>query len=114
MVGYFLVVEMPHARDKGRMAVLPGPVDRFFLRLKGAEHVVCVILHHKVFNRAIDASCGEVVPATAYPPIPMIRRTGHVSGTVLRAARLRLLEQLCDVGRTVIIPPKGAPANRLG
>ena len=52
MVGYFLVVEMPHARDKGRMAVLPGPVDRFFLRLKGAEHVVCVILHHKVFNVA--------------------------------------------------------------
>ena len=52
MVGYFLVVEMPHARDKGRMAVLSGPVDRFFLRFEGAEHVVCVILHHKVFNGA--------------------------------------------------------------
>ena len=34
MVGYFLVVEMPHARDKGRMAVLSGPVDRFFLRFE--------------------------------------------------------------------------------
>jgi hypothetical protein len=45
MVGYFLVVEMPHARDKGRMAVLSGPVDRFFLRFD-AEHVVCVILYH--------------------------------------------------------------------
>ena len=52
MVGYFLVVEMPYARDKGRMAVLSGPVDRFFLRFEGAEHVVCVILHHKVFNGA--------------------------------------------------------------
>ena len=52
MVGYFLVVQMPHARDKGRMAVLPGSVDDFFLRLEVAERVVGVILHHKVFNRA--------------------------------------------------------------
>ena len=47
MVGYFLVVQMPHARDKGRMAVLLGPVDRFFLRFEGAEHVVGVILTTK-------------------------------------------------------------------
>jgi hypothetical protein len=52
MVGDFLVVEMPYARHKRRMAVLPGALDGIFLRLKGAEHVVGVILHHKVFNEA--------------------------------------------------------------
>ena len=52
MVGYFLVVQVPHARDKGRMAVLSGPVDRLFLRFEGAERVVGVILDHKVFNGA--------------------------------------------------------------
>ena len=48
MVGYFLVVEMPHSR----MAVLSGPVDRFLLRFEGAEPVVCVILHYIVLYRA--------------------------------------------------------------
>src|SRR5580692_13084831 len=43
---------MEHARDKGRMAVLPGPLDGLCLRLEVAEHVVGVILHHKVFNGA--------------------------------------------------------------
>ena len=62
MVGYFLVVEMPHARDKGRMAVLSGPVDRFFLRFEGAEPVVCVILHHKVFNGASLGTPLDVLP----------------------------------------------------
>jgi hypothetical protein len=40
--------------------------------------------------------------------------TGHVSGTVLRRSSFEGVGQLCDVGRAVIIPPKGAPANRLG
>ena len=47
----------------------------------------------------IDASCVEVVPATAYPPIPMIRRTGHVSGTVLQRSRLRFLDSFVRFGR---------------
>jgi hypothetical protein len=47
MVGYFLVVQVPHARDKWRMAVLSGPVDRLFLRFEGAERVVGVILDTK-------------------------------------------------------------------
>ena len=58
MVGDFLVVEMPYTRDKGRMAVLLGPIDRLFLRLEGAEHTVGVILNHKISN---GASLGQKI-----------------------------------------------------
>ena len=50
MVGDLLVVGMPYARDKGRMAVLLGPIDRLFLCLEVAEHMVGGILNHKVSN----------------------------------------------------------------
>ena len=50
MVGDFLFVKMPYARDKGRMAVLLGPIDRLFLCLEVAEHMVGGILNHKVSN----------------------------------------------------------------
>ena len=47
----------------------------------------------------IDASCGEVVPATAYLPIPMIRPIGYVLGTVLQ----RLLDNFARLGRPCIV-----------
>ena len=58
MVGDFLVVEMPYTRDKGRIAVLLGPIDRLFLRLEGAEHTVGVTLTHKISN---GASLGQKI-----------------------------------------------------
>jgi hypothetical protein len=78
MVGYFLVVEMPHARDKWRMAVLSGPVDRFFLRFEGAEHVVCVILQHKVFNGAsLGTTLGTSCRKRLYAGRKRARRLAH-------------------------------------
>jgi hypothetical protein len=49
---------MPHTRDQRGMAVLSEPVDCLLLCLEGWEHVVRVVLHHKIFKRASLGALG--------------------------------------------------------
>jgi hypothetical protein len=51
VIGFRLVVLVPHAGDQGMMALLFRPIDRFLLSLEGLENVVLVILDHVVLNR---------------------------------------------------------------
>jgi hypothetical protein len=52
VIGFFLIVEMAHASDMRRMAVLFRPVDGFVLRFESSECVVGVIFDHIIVNGA--------------------------------------------------------------
>lgn len=51
MIRILLVVQVPHTRDKGMMAVLLRPIDSFLLSAKSTERMIGVVLDHITFNR---------------------------------------------------------------
>ena len=51
MVRLVFVVQVPDPRDMGRVPVLLGPLDGSFLRRKGAQRVIGVVLHNVVGDR---------------------------------------------------------------
>jgi hypothetical protein len=52
VIGFFLVIHMPHASDMRRMAVAFRPVDRFMLGFESAKHVVHMVLDDIVLDGA--------------------------------------------------------------
>jgi hypothetical protein len=46
VIWHFLVVQMPHARDKRMVTLLLRPRDRVSLQAKGPEDVIGMILDH--------------------------------------------------------------------
>jgi hypothetical protein len=60
MIRNLLVIEVPHASDKGMVTILLRPIDCFFLRFEGTEHVVVIgfdhiIVHVRSFRAALGA-----------------------------------------------------------
>jgi len=51
VVWIFLVIEMSHTSDKRRVALGPGPINRFFLGSKSAKYMVRMVLNHIILNR---------------------------------------------------------------
>ena len=51
MVRLFLVVQMPDARDQGRMTVTPGPFDGFLLRFESRPHMIGMVIDDIVVDR---------------------------------------------------------------
>jgi hypothetical protein len=60
VIGFFLIIEMAHASDMWRMAVLFRPVDGFSLRFERAEYMVGVVFDHIIINVAtLGAALGS-------------------------------------------------------
>jgi hypothetical protein len=59
VIGFLFVVEVPDAGDMRGVALLLRPVDRFFLRFEGLEHVVGMIFDHIIIDMlALGAALG--------------------------------------------------------
>ena len=50
MVGDFLVIQMPNARDKRSVTVRFGPIDCFFLGFESAELMVRMVFDYIILN----------------------------------------------------------------
>jgi len=50
MVRVLLVIQVPNAGDKRRMAFCLGPIDCFFLSFESAEFVVGMIFDYVILN----------------------------------------------------------------
>jgi hypothetical protein len=68
MIGFLLIVEMAHASDVWRMAVLFRPVDGFVLCFERGEYVVGVVFDHII-----------VKMTSAYSRIPLLQPTTSIA-----------------------------------
>jgi hypothetical protein len=50
VIGSLLVIQMPDASNKRRMAVAFRPIDRISLRLEGGEDVICVVFDYIIVD----------------------------------------------------------------
>jgi len=52
MIGFLLIIQVPHASNKRRVPLTPSPIDGFSLRFEGAEHVVGVVFDNIILDVA--------------------------------------------------------------
>ena len=52
MIGFLLIIQVPHASNKRRVPLTLSPIDGFSLRFEGAEHVVGVVFDNIILDVA--------------------------------------------------------------
>jgi hypothetical protein len=52
VIGNLLVIQLPHASDRGMITLPSSPIDCFALRLESLQHMVRMVLDHLILDVA--------------------------------------------------------------